>query len=206
MGVCAAVLLGLAPAGCDSASATPQGEDSPQAVYQEVQKILVPGRDTFAVMADLMPILGHEASAQLCGMAVLMAGFSTMGLSEAESEAAGKDLEALLAKHGAQWNQGETINMFGDQEKAKAGLIRAFAGVPDKPKLMTAIGKFCQTHSKDGQVPENESQFVGALQDLQMNGTTATARATVQKSGATQMTDLQFVQENGRWYLGEFMQ
>lgn len=184
-------------AGCGGDSAAPNAgvstsvvlHESPEAAFKAFQAAIE--EKEWEQAANCMTSDAQSAIAMLLTIPVsMMAAFD---------EAKQPEIEALLAKHGLNVNEGPPGGSGADQATA----VRAFGKqIKDKPAFIAELIEWLDKNDDDA---DGDSVFSamgdGDLGDVKINGDAATAVLTFVENGRTETQPMEFKKENGGWLL-----
>jgi hypothetical protein len=127
-----------------------------------------------------------EEQAEMVGVSLMIAGFSTMG-----DEKAGEEFKALCVKHGL-----DPEEKPAPDEDPKEGMKKLKAKLKDPRAFFVDAFAFADSRAKEGQ--GFDANKLGTLGEVKVDGDTATADSTTPDGKVKPIT---FVKRSGRWYL-----
>lgn len=133
-------------------------------------------------------VVDPEEQAEMVGMGMMVAAFSTMA-----DEKAGDEFKELCRKHGIDPEEKYEPK---EGEDPREGMKQLMAKLKDPRAFFVDVFSFADSRAKEGQ--GFNADKMGTLGEVKVDGDTATAESTG-PDGAKK--PISFVKRGGRWYL-----
>jgi hypothetical protein len=196
-----ALLVATLAVGCGKKSGgAGAGFDSPDGVWEASKKCADGEKADLGCLARLATPDGQQ---HIAAGLVFMSGFALMGAKD--KDAAKKELDALLAKHGvdqdAAKKKAEAAKKDGRQLDPAEAMKAMMANVKDVPALLDALSAFFEktTGKKGGGKMSAIPQ--GKLAELKIEGESASAKGTYKTKDGDETRDIYFAKHEGQWFI-----
>lgn len=192
------LLVSLTTSGCGQ-----KKYDSPEAVFSAASKALE--KEDMEKFLNCMT----EESQDVFAGGIVMVTMMVKGMAEAFGGLGGEadkakekfaKLDEVMAKHGLtkEYLKGIEEVQPGTPEEAMKKLLEP---VKDKPELVSDMMEAFKELDESGDGPDPAKAFSGELEDLKIDGDTATAKMVTTVDGKKEKEDIKFKLVDGGWLI-----